>query len=76
MFDSLARFKIIVYSTMGCVILEAMCQQVRPLKVYWRQFLLMSFRLKARINTALDKFATSTCSVNSDFPTISIMAKS
>jgi hypothetical protein len=49
MFDSLARFKLIVYYTIGCVLLEAMCQQVRPLEVYWRQFVLMSFRLRARI---------------------------
>jgi hypothetical protein len=34
MLDSLTRFKIIVYYTMGCVILEKMCQQVRPLEVY------------------------------------------
>jgi len=49
MFDSLARFKIIIYYTMDCVILEAICQQVRLLEVYWRNFVLMSFRLKARI---------------------------
>jgi hypothetical protein len=73
MFDSLARFKIFFIIPWAVL--------------FWKQYGSKSVLLRTtggnscRVlqtkgeNTVLDKRASFTCSVNSDFPTISVMAK-